>query len=166
MDYQNEDKYGEDAVVKPNIVLGIIGALLGALVGSVAWVLIYQLGYIAAIAGLAIFWCSFQGYRILGKSTNMLAVVIVLLVSTIVLIGAHFLCWGLEIYSLLEISLMDAIFLIPSLVFNPVIIAEDSSIVLSFIRDLAIGLVVICVSAAPYFRKAAHQRRIKTEDFV
>ena len=38
--------------IKSNPVAGIVGAFLGALAGAVLWVLIYQLGYIAGIAGL------------------------------------------------------------------------------------------------------------------
>lgn len=45
---------------------GFLGALLGALLGGVIWVLIGMVGYIAAVAGLAIAFFAKKGYEMAG----------------------------------------------------------------------------------------------------
>lgn len=45
-----------------NIIGGVVGGFIGALLGSIVLILIYQMNYIAAIAGLAIAICCIKGY--------------------------------------------------------------------------------------------------------
>lgn len=46
-----------------NIGRGILGALIGGLIGAAAIVLIGQLGYVAAISGMVLGYCTIGGYR-------------------------------------------------------------------------------------------------------
>jgi hypothetical protein len=52
-------------VTPSSVARGILGALLGALAGSVAWIAIGALGFYASIAGLAIAWMAAKGYAVL-----------------------------------------------------------------------------------------------------
>ena len=57
-----ENLVTEDWEKKENLPLGLIGAVIGILLGSVLWVLIGQIGFIAGIAGYAIVFCGMKGY--------------------------------------------------------------------------------------------------------
>lgn len=140
-----------------NVLLGTIGAILGALLGAALWIIIYQLGYVAAIAGIAIVFCSYKGYTLLSKRKEGKAAIIAIIVSVIVLCLAHYFCWGLEIYNQLktdyEVTLMEAMKLVPTFVFDKEMISTDSEVIIGFFRDLAIGLVLIGVGYFSYIRK-------------
>lgn len=142
--------------VKQNIFLGIIGAFVGALLGSVLWIVIYRLGYVAAIAGIAIAWCACKGYAMLSKGKDMKAAIIPTIIALIVVTLAHFFCWGLEIYNVysevLDITMIDAMLSVPEIAFT-------SEIILDFLRDLAIGYVTVIVGAFPFIRRAKEARQ-------
>lgn len=61
---------------------GAAGALLGALIGSIAWAAVLMMGYVAAAVGLLIGWLSDRGYRLLhgrnGKGKIMILIVAVI----------------------------------------------------------------------------------------
>lgn len=52
---------------KENVLLGAVGALLGALIGGAVALFIARLGYVAVAAGLVLGICTIKGYEILGK---------------------------------------------------------------------------------------------------
>lgn len=65
---------------------GFLASLVGALIGSIVWIIIGMLGFVASIAGVAISYCAFKGYEIAkGKLTrkgivlNVVAIIIAFL---------------------------------------------------------------------------------------
>ena len=66
--------------MKNNNLLGIIGGILGAIIGSIPWVLMYVYGgYILSILAFLIAICSLKGYQIFGgiktKNTRYLIII-------------------------------------------------------------------------------------------
>lgn len=51
---------------RENVVAGIVGAFIGALIGAGCIILISQLGYIASVSGLILAGCTLKGYELLG----------------------------------------------------------------------------------------------------
>lgn len=51
---------------RENVVAGIVGAFLGALIGGGSIILIGMLGYIASVSGLILAVCTLKGYELLG----------------------------------------------------------------------------------------------------
>lgn len=51
---------------KSKLLPGIVGALLGSMIGCVVYFFLWQVGYIAAIAGVVTALCAFKGYEMLG----------------------------------------------------------------------------------------------------
>lgn len=82
-----------------NLVTGIVGALLGSLIGVIAWILVYQLGYIAAIVGLVMIVCTFKGFSLFGGKLNALGIGICVLISVGMLYVAERLSLSLELYN-------------------------------------------------------------------
>lgn len=55
---------------KSKLIPGIVGALLGSMIGCVVYFFLWQVGYIAAIAGLVTALCAFKGYEMLGGAVD------------------------------------------------------------------------------------------------
>lgn len=75
--------------MKVNWITGIVGALVGVAIGMAAWVGIYQLGYIAGIAGFIMMICSIKGFEILGGGLNVPAIIICVVVDVAAIYFAH-----------------------------------------------------------------------------
>lgn len=87
---------------KSNLIQGVVGALLGSLIGCVVYFLIWQIGYVAAIAGLITAVCTFKGYEMFGgviDKKGAFACIIVILFSVFF---ANQLVWAYEAYSVLK----------------------------------------------------------------
>lgn len=81
-----------------NYLAGTIGAVVGGLLGSVLWVIIGMLGYVASIAGFAISFASAKGYTLLKGKITRAALWIIGLSSLFALIIAQFVTYGLAFY--------------------------------------------------------------------
>ena len=77
-------------VEKPeNTVGGVIGAVIGALLGVIAIILIGQAGYVSALGGLALAFCSLKGYELLGGKLSMKGILICIAVMLVAPYFAH-----------------------------------------------------------------------------
>lgn len=147
----NETSCVEIEELRTNPLLGIVGAIGGALIGAVLWVILYQIGIIAYIAGIAIVFCACKGYILLSKSDKLGGIISAIIISVLVLFAAIFFCWGLDIYNTLiteiDITMFDSILLVPFLI-------SEADFVLEFAKEAIIGLVLIGVGGVPFIRQA------------
>lgn len=68
--------------------LGAVGALLGSLVGAVAWALVLNFGFVASVVGFVIGWLAEKGYNLLkGKQGKGKVVILIIAVILGVLLG-------------------------------------------------------------------------------
>lgn len=72
-----------------NYVTGVVGALLGVIIGTVLWVVIFQFGYIAGFAGFVMMICSFKGFELLGGRINIPGIIICALMDFAAIYFAH-----------------------------------------------------------------------------
>lgn len=136
---------------KNNYLSGTIGAVLGALVGTILWVVIGLLGYLAAIAGLAIAFASAKGYTLFkGKITRITPWIIGLSTLFALIIG-QFVTLDLIFYQEFKdsISLGDALSLTFQLPFL------DPEIMSAFIKDTLLGLVFAALGAFGTIKRLA-----------
>lgn len=114
---------GSAGVRKENPLLGIIGAVFGVLIGSVLWIVIGHLGFIAGIAGLAIVFGGMKGYELLGGRLSKFGIAVCVLLSCLTIVGAEFASIGIAIYQelgkLYDITAGEAFRLIPELMKEP-----------------------------------------------
>ncbi|MBR1863333.1 MAG: hypothetical protein IJ806_04535 [Ruminococcus sp.] len=66
-----------------NKALGVVGAVIGAGLGMLVWLLLARLGVIAAIGGFAIAGGAFYGYFLLAKGISKTGLVIVAVVALV-----------------------------------------------------------------------------------
>lgn len=123
-----------------NIPAGILGALLFSIIGGVIYFLVYQLGFVAGICGLATYLLAQFGYGLLAKTKNKASgvCIAVSLVATVVIIFvAQYFCISFEIYKAYaewEITIADAIAATPEFLTDPDVSG-------AFIKDLAFAYI-------------------------
>ena len=73
---------------KENVLIGTVGAFIGAIIGGAVALFIARMGYVSYIAGLVLGVCVVKGYELLGKKFSKKGAVIstVLMLLTIVLV--------------------------------------------------------------------------------
>lgn len=108
---------------RENMLLGIIGALAGVLLGTVLWVILGQVGFIAGIAGYAIVFCGMKGYGMLGRVLSKKGIVICILLSIVAVVGAEMVSLAIiafnELNEVYGITIGDAFRLLPDLMKEP-----------------------------------------------
>lgn len=124
---------------KENVLLGIIGAVAGVLLGSVLWVFLGQIGFIAGIAGYVIVFGGMKGYELLGKKLSKGGIVICVLLSFLMIAGAEFVSLAITIYkemgSLFVSSIWDAFSWIPELM-------KETELAMGVAKDLVVGYIL------------------------
>lgn len=91
-----------------NLSLGILGALLGGILGGAAIVLIGQLGWVSALSGVALAFCTLKGYELLGKQLSKRGMIICIVVMLAVPYLADRITWTLAIVEELQFQFGDA----------------------------------------------------------
>lgn len=121
---------------KENVLLGLIGAVFGVLLGTILWIVIGQAGFIAGIAGYAIVFCGMKGYELLGKSLSKAGIIICVLLSCLMIAGAEFVSLGIVIFrelgDMYGLTLGDSFALVPAFL-------QESEVVGEVAKDLVIG---------------------------
>lgn len=121
---------------KENILLGLVGAIGGVLLGTVLWVVIGLVGFIAGIAGYAMVFCGMKGYEMLAKKLSRKGIVMCIILSCLMILGAEYISLGITIYKELKdmyyISLIDSLALVPAFL-------DEAEIMGDVIKDLIFG---------------------------
>ncbi len=73
-----------------NILFGVVGAFLFSLVGGAVYLILDQIGYVAAISGLVGVVCAIKGYTFFSKSDSKRGVIISVIVAAVVLVIAWY----------------------------------------------------------------------------
>lgn len=126
-----------DSVVNApnNYGVGFFAALLGALIGSILWIIVGYFGYIASICGYAIAFASFYGYKFVrGKITNT-GIVINIICVFIALLVANYINFAIAIFKVEQ----DAPFAL-CFIGVPFYLADSTNLGI-FLKDFGLGLV-------------------------
>ena len=111
--------------VPENMVAGIVGGVLFSLIGVALYFVCYQMGFIAGICGLAIFFLTGLGYDIFAKTKGKKStarLVTCILATVVMLFAAEYLSLAYEIYDFfkdLGISFFDAFASVPDFMADP-----------------------------------------------
>ena len=121
---QNAGTYDETDKGNGNILAGVVGAFLFSLIGGLLYFVIYQVGVIAGICGLAIFVLANFGYNLFAKGNkNTIVSLVVSIVMMIVMIFlAEYVSLSFEIFQTFKdegITIFDAIRATPEFLAEP-----------------------------------------------
>lgn len=71
------DGCGAPVQGKPeNVMTGVVGAIIGAVLGGASIILLSQLGMVAAISGVILAVCTLKGYELLGGQLSKRGIII------------------------------------------------------------------------------------------
>ena len=103
---------------KENVLLGAVGALLGALIGGAVALFIARLGYVAMVAGIVLGICTIKGYEILGRKVSRKGIVIssIWMVITVFLVNQIDL--AMEVVAKLGVEFAFAFRVVNQLIFS------------------------------------------------
>jgi len=142
---------GNGMAASGNLFLGIIGAIIGAALGSVVWILIGKAGFIAGIAGFLMAVLAMKGYSLLAGSMDRKGLVISILIVLLMIFAANYTSYALEICTAnntLSLSgLIDAYQRLPGLL-------TAAKLWGSFSTDLAIAYFLTLLSCFSLIRNA------------
>lgn len=81
------------------VILGAVGAVVFSLLGVVLYCIIYQLGYLAGICGLAMVALGYWGYQLFsGRKKSLKGIIIATVVAVIMLAVAEYLALAISCY--------------------------------------------------------------------
>ena len=119
---------------------GLLGALAGAALGGVIWVLIYRAGYIAALGGLALVFGALKGYELLGGRLDRKGTAASVAVSVVMMFAAMMVSYGwalYDIYAAEGFSFLDCVMAAPTAVLH------FPDVGATFAVECAVGLLFI-----------------------
>lgn len=131
-----------------NVPMGILGALLFSLAGAVLYFIVYQLGYIAGIAGFVAVICAVKGYKLLGKRETLKGVIISVIISIVVILLAAIYSIGFDCLDMMkEFYPSESINIFNSPIYVLRMAQESEDIMLALVYELGMAL-LLCIVAA------------------
>ena len=134
LEVQTELTNPDGTVIEPNVGLGVIGALVGAVIGGALWVLIGKLGYIAGIAGFAIIYLSAMGYKKGAKVLTRSGAVIAVILSVLMIFAANYF-----LYVWMIVEAFEGRYTFGEVLPNLFSMLSEYELVGSFVKDVVIG---------------------------
>ncbi len=130
-----------------NIIAGVVGAFLFSLIGALLYFVVYQIGFVAGICGLAIFVLAGFGYRIFAgtKNPNSVAGLIVsVIIAAAMIFVSEYICISYEIFVVfkeeVEITFFDAVRATPEFLAEPEI---RSAVIEDLLFSYVFGFIAI-----------------------
>lgn len=141
------------------LVKGVIGAILGGLLSSSIWILLYRIGIIAGIAGFVSAVLVFKGYEFLGKTLDKKGLVasIIILIITIycsVLLGITISVLTSENYPLTISNILYAFLALNVLVF------ERGEHVSAILKDLILAYVFSAIGCFGFVKRVIKNKTV------
>lgn len=124
-----------------NMLLGLLGAFLGVLVGAVAWVLIYQIGFIASVTGLIMIVGATKGYEKLAGNLSKKGVILCYILSMVMVFFAQQCCYGIMLSLEYDINILEGFLAVPEA------LTADKWTRIYFFSELVIGLLLMVCGA-------------------
>lgn len=82
---------------KENWLAGIVGAFIGSLIGVGVIILLGQLGYVAALSGIAMAVCALKGYELLGGKLSNKGIIGSVLIMVIMVYLGNRIDWSISV---------------------------------------------------------------------
>ncbi len=129
-----------------NILAGVVGAFLFAMIGGLLYFVIYQAGFIAGICGLVMFVLANFGYGLLARTQNKLSLVglISAIVATVVMIFvAEYVSIAFDLYEYYKdygMSFFDALQALPEAF-------SDSEFIGELVKELGMAYLFAAIAS-------------------
>lgn len=144
-----------------NYFPGILGSLVGALLGSVIWILIGLLNFYASIAGFAIAYASFHGYKVMKGKNTKIGVLINIAAILVAILFAEYIGVFIELTRQFpDLSFSRFLSATP-------ILLKDNEFMVSVLPNLGLGLLFAALGCFRLIRGSLASARAKADiDFI
>lgn len=152
MDFENEvvDIPGE-VKAPENVPLGLIGALVGAILGGASIILLSQLGYIASISGFILAICTLKGYELLGKRLSRKGIILCVILMIVTPFVADWIDWAIFLmkdYPEYDLTIVDSCILLGELM------AEGYVDMFEYVKNLGMIYLFVILGAFSTIKNA------------
>ena len=103
---------------KGNVVLGVIGAIIGTALGGMLWILLSQIGIIASIVGFVIIFLGIKGYSLLAGNISKGGIIFCIVLACLTIPFSEISSLAISVFMSSRqygISIFDAFFVIPTI---------------------------------------------------
>ena len=94
--------------VKERVVLGTLGAFVGALIGTICIAILGQFGYIDSIGGVVMGFCAMGGYQLLGKKMSKKGIIITIVIMLVMVYVSNWISYAIVWADVWEEDFMTA----------------------------------------------------------
>ncbi len=131
----------DGTVVTANYGLGILGALIGALLGGALWFIVGYMGYIAGIVGFVIIYLSAFGFKKGAKVLTKPGAVISVLISVLMIFAANYVLYAWQLTQAYEgrYTLAECLVILPKAM-------KAYDLTKDFIVDIVVGYVLSLIA--------------------
>ena len=138
-----------------NMALGMVGAVVGALIGGASIIGLSQLGYIASISGVLLAVCTLKGYELLAKGISPAGVLACSILMLVTPFAADWIDWTIALYEAWAgygATFLDCMMTLPAL------FAEDPELLGEYVKNLGM-LYLFVIMGGFYTVKNAFQKK-------
>lgn len=137
MEVQHDMSNPDGTIVNVNYGLGIVGALIGALLGGAIWFLVGYVGYIAGIVGFLIIYLSAMGFKKGAKVLTKGGAVFTIVISMLTILAANYALYAWQFAQAYEgrFTFVECLGQLPGW------LKTNSEVFGGFIKDICIGYV-------------------------
>ena len=136
---------------KENVALGIVGALVGALIGGASIFLFSKMGYVASLSGFILAFCTLKGYQILGKGMSAKGLIVCVALMLVTPFAADWIYWTSmvqEAFADFGIGFPEAMELLPEL------LAGEEELRGEYVKNLAMLYLFVVLGGLASVRDA------------
>lgn len=129
-----------------NMLLGMIGALVGALIGGGSIILLSQLGYIASLSGVLLAVCTLKGYELLAKGMSKRGVAVCAILMLVTPFLADWIDWAMllqQSWGEYGVTLLECVLVLPE------ILGEDGELMGEYLKNL--GMLYLFVLLGSFY---------------
>lgn len=152
---------------KENVLLGIVGALLFSLAGTVTYFILYQLGYLAALSGIVAVICAMYGYKLFAKGESKKTVVIAVIVSFLAIVLAWYGCLAKDVYDAYaewyQSGEIDYAITFGTAFSKAYIFLDDADVARPYYTDLVMSLFLSIIGCVGMFVRSNSNKKTKSK---
>ena len=145
--------YPAELKAPENVLLGFLGALIGAAIGAASIILLSQIGYVASISGVILAFCTLKGYELLGKGLSKKGIVICIILMAVTPFLADWIDWAI----ILMQSTEGAITFGEAFAAIPLLLADGSIELMDYLSSLGMIYLFVILGGFYTVKKAVKQ---------
>lgn len=143
--------------VKENVLLGLVGALIGSIVGAGIIILLGWIGVFASFAGFVLAFGTLMGYKSFGKKLSIKGIVICVVIMIVMTLLANHVVWTVDIYREL-VKQYDNVSMM-SVFKNLIYIVSDLDLTTEFSRSIFLLFLFTILGAHPTIKRSFIERK-------